>query len=620
MATDQPSDRIFRLDIPCKNVFLRALFSVARPPLERIVGLNRLEDIYSEISQMTDDRGFIEKVLSQLNITWEVPPEHLERIPREHAAIVVANHPFGGIEGLILASVLRSVRPDVKFLANYLLSAIPDMRDLFFFVDPFGGKGAAARNVQPLVEAMRHVKGGGMLGVFPSGEVSHLHLRRREISDPPWSETVARVVRRTHAPVLPVYIRGANSLIFHLLGLIHPRLRTAMLAREMLKKRNSRVSLRVGNLVRFDKLDALGNDADIMSYLRLRTYILGNHGEMPGSRKRWFLLPAALPRIEPPNDDPIVEPVEPELLAAEVARLPADQLMVEQGPLQVYLARASQIPHLLREIGRLREITFREVGEGTGNAIDIDRFDEYYLHLFLWNREKNELVGAYRLGLVDKILRRHGKQGLYTSTLFEFNTKLLQCICPALELGRSFVRAEYQRNYAPLMLLWRGIGAFVVANPQHKILFGPVSINDRYNPASRQLIAAFLRQNNDLPHLAKLVKARNPLRVRRVRGWNHKAPNTGINDIGDIAALVSDIESDEKGIPILLKQYLKLSGNLLGFNIDPSFGDVLDGLILVDLTHTDPSILSRYLGKEGSESFLAYHADRRTLPAGAGAP
>jgi len=613
-------DRIFRLDLPTKNIFLRALLRVTRTPLERLLSLRELEEIYSEVAQMTDDRGFAEKVLSQLNITWEVPPRHLDRIPRQQPAIVVANHPFGGIEGLILAAVLRSVRLDVKFLANYLLAAIPDMRDLFFFVDPFGGKGAVARNIQPVIEAVRWVKNGGMLGVFPSGEVSHLHLRRREITDPPWSETVARVVRRTHAPVLPVYIRGANSLAFHLLGLVHPRLRTAMLAREMLKKCNSRVSLRVGNPVPFDKLRALESDADIMSYLRLRTYILGNHGDAPGERKRHFLLPAPPPRIEPPADEPVVPPVAPELLAAEVARLPADRMMAEQGPLRAYLARAPQIPNVLREIGRLREVSFREVGEGTGNAIDLDRFDSYYLHLFLWNGEKKEVVGAYRLGLVDRILHRYGKQGLYTSTLFEFNTKLLRRICPALELGRSFVRPEYQRSYSPLMLLWKGIGAFVVARPQYKILFGPVSINDRYNPASRQLIAAFLRQNNDLPHLSRLVRARNPLRVRRVRGWNHKAPNIGIKEIEDIAALVSDIEPDEKGIPILLKQYLKLSGNLLGFNIDPSFGDVLDGLILVDLTHTDPRILRRYLGKEGSESFLAYHAGRERSAAGAGAP
>jgi len=255
------------------------------------------------------------------------------------------------------------------------------------------------------------------------------------------------------------------------------------------------------------------------------------------------------------------------------------------------------------------------VHEGTGKPIDLDRFDAHYLHLFIWNDRKNEVVGAYRIGQTDYILRYFGQYGLYTSTLFTYKRSLLDQISPALELGRSFVRPEYQRSYSSLLLLWKGISAFVVRNPRYKNLFGPVSINNEYHTISQQLMAASLKLNNDLPDLGKLVKAKRPFPIKPIKGCDLNINNL-IQDINELSELIADIETENKGIPILLRQYLKLGGKILGFNRDHHFGNVLDGLILVDLTMTRPDLLERYMGRPGAETFLNYH--NQDMPSASG--
>lgn len=304
--------------------------------------------------------------------------------------------------------------------------------------------------------------------------------------------------------------------------------------------------------------------------------------------------------------DPIAPARDPELVLDEVLGLPKDHLLLEHGEYQVYCARAARIPQILYEIGRLREMTFRGVAEGTGKALDLDRFDESYHHLFMWSTKKSELVGAYRLGATDEILPTSGVEGLYTSTLFQYQAQVLEQVGPALELGRSFIREEYQKSYSPLLLLWRGIGAFVTKYPRYQVLFGPVSINAEYQSFSRQLIMQFLQANNSLPKLAELIKPKNPPQVRPDTSVDLKECSTVVRDIDEVSDLVAEVESDQKGIPILLKQYLKLSGKMLGFNIDPDFGDVLDGLILVDLRQTDYKLVERFASPEGAKIITAY--------------
>ena len=303
---------------------------------------------------------------------------------------------------------------------------------------------------------------------------------------------------------------------------------------------------------------------------------------------------------------------DPSLVAEEVKRLPPEQCLLESGNYAVMHAKADQIPNLLYEIGRLREITFRHVGEGTGREVDLDRFDLYYTHLFLWNKEKQEVVGGYRLGQVDLILGRFGKKGLYTSSLFEYKEGFLCRMDAGIELGRSFVRVSYQKLYSPLLLLWKGIGHFIARNPQYHILFGPVTISNSYGALSRQIMISFLTINHFAPDLARFIRPRASLRTLSVKKRDLRLASGLPSDIEELSALISDIEADRKGVPVLLRQYVKLGGKLMAFTVDSSFGNGLDGLLLVDLRKGDRKILERYLGEDASAAFLNFHEGQPT--------
>ncbi len=559
--------------------------------VEQAFALSRLDRMYQALPQTADSDAFLQQVLDRFNIRVQCSDESLQRIPASGPLVVVANHPFGALEGVILAQQLRRIRSDVKILANHLLDRIPELRELFIRVDPFGGTGATGRNLRPLKQALGHLQQGGLLVIFPAGEVSHLKIGSGT-TDPQWNNTVARLVRRTAAPVLPAYFPGSNSLVFQLAGLLHPRLRTALLPRELLNKRNRTISLHVGAPIPFARLKSLDDDA-MTAQLRLRCYALAAHA----------------PRPPQPTHHRTLEDIAPaaalSLLCAEVEALPADQQLEQSGDFQVWYARAGQIPWLLQEIGRLREITFRAAGEGTGRRRDIDLYDAYYLHLFIWDRTNRQLVGAYRLGLADEIVRHYGVKGLYTHSLFRYRRQLVQQLEPAIELGRSFVRPEYQRSYSPLLLLWKGIGQFVARHPHYRTLFGPVSISGDYASSSQQLLVHFLRTNNYLPELARHVRPRHPFRSTLRPAWLPRG--TTPDDLEQLSELVSAMEQDQKGVPVLLRQYLKLGGHILGFNVDEAFNNTLDGLIMVDLRQTDTKVLAKYMGRAQAEQFRAVH-------------
>jgi putative hemolysin len=359
----------------------------------------------------------------------------------------------------------------------------------------------------------------------------------------------------------------------------------------------------VGKAIPWQVLKRYETDAELIEYLRLRTHFLKNRGV---DKNRYRLRLVSL-KTDPMQLQPIMAPVAAVALRADLAGLPQGQQLISSGDFAVYMARASQIPNILNEIGRLREITFRDAREGTGKTVDLDRFDAYYLHLFLWNHASGELVGAYRLGLSDVIMRVYGVQGLYTNQLFRYKPALLEQLNRSIEFGRSFIRLEYQKKFNSLMLLWKGIGAFIAHNPQYNILFGPVSISKDYHTVSRNLIVRFLQAKRFDTTLARFVFPRKPFRTREFQGGTRRLLHTAVNDLDDISLLISEIERDGKGIPVLLRQYLKLNGSLISFNLDREFSDVVDGLLMVDLTKTDPRLLKRFMGEEGVKRFTAVH-------------
>ncbi len=584
--------------------------ALAEPPLlpgfaGKFIPMGQARELYQRVS--TAPPGFwLQALLAEMKVKLEVQPADLERVPVKGPLVAVANHPFGVLDGAALAVLLSRVRPDVKILTNSLLEGIPQLHSHCIFVDPFHTPSSLDKNVKPLKEAMEWVRGGGALAVFPAGEVSAWNVREGQVTDPIWSTLAARLVRRTGANALPVFFCGRNSGTFQLLGLINPRLRTLFLLGEFLQQREKNVQIRIGKAIPAELIASLDNDEEATEYLRLRTYLLSYRGKKPISIPT--KVRAALPRKP---QEPIAAEVPSRFVIADIAALPAERLLIENAEFAIYAARASELPHALDELGRLREITFRAAGEGTGRSADIDQFDSYYWHLLLWNKEKQELAGAYRAGETDAIIRAHGIKGLYTNTVFKYDARLFLKIGSALELGRSFVRPEYQRQYAPLLLLWKGIARFVAAHPEAPVLFGAVSISNEYNSLSREMIVRYFEQRQDQDEegreFADLIQARTPFRTPKLRRWDCGALCSLLRDLEELAEPISDVEEDGKGLPILLKQYAKVGGKLVGFNLDRKFSDVVDGLVIVDLRQTDPSVLERYMGKDGHESFRRFH-------------
>ena len=587
--------------------FVRRSLAVILPAVETLLHLDRVNRCYAAYHETLDackgPQEIFQSALTSLGVGYDLSPDDLRNIPKRGPLVVVANHPFGGLEGVILGAVLLKARSDLRILANYLLKRVDGIGDAIIPVDPFDAPGSMKGNLRGLKTALAWLKSGGVLATFPAGEVASFRWNKGRVADPAWSPHVAAFARRTRAAVLPVFFPGRNSLLFQLLGLLHPRLRTALLPRELTNKAGRRVRVFVGKAIPWEVLKRHDTDAELTDYLRLRTHFLKNRG-VDKNRHRLRLMSLKADAMQP---QPIMAPVASAELRADLAGLPQAQQLISSGDLAVYMAQASQIPNILNEIGRLREITFRDACEGTGKPVDLDRFDAYYLHLFLWNHASGELVGAYRLGLADAILRVHGVQGLYTNQLFRYKPALLEQLTRSIEFGRSFIRPEYQKKFNSLMLLWKGIGAFIALNPQYNILFGPVSISKDYHTVSRNLIVRFLQAKRFDTTLARFVSPRKPFRAREFQGGTRRLLHTAVNDLDDISLLISEIERDGKGIPVLLRQYLKLNGNLVSFNLDREFSDVVDGLLMVDLRKTDPRLLKRFMGEEGVKRFTAVH-------------
>ncbi|MCX4029121.1 lysophospholipid acyltransferase family protein [Endozoicomonas sp. SM1973] len=566
--------------------------------LERLSGLRYLDTLYQRRHQQlhsADPVAFAGYTLDALGVDYSVVEGQIESIPCEGAGIVVANHPFGAIEGVILAHLLLRYRPDVKIMANHWLQQIPELAEAFIGVDVFATADSQRRNRKGLKAALDWVRQGGLLMIFPAGEVSTFNVRERQVVDRPWNRLVATIMRRTQAPVTPIYISGKNSWLFHAAGMINANLRTGLLVREMINKKNRTIELHIGQQIPFKEVTALDSDQALTEYLRMNTYLLAHtHARASQIDKQ----PAHSPQ-------PIAQPQARAALAQNVAALPDSCLLIDNGEFTVYCASADQLPTVLPEIGRLRELTFRAVGEGTGESADLDEYDQYYLHLFIWYPEQQAIVGAYRLGRLDQLREKQGLAGLYTRSLFKYDQRFLDKLGQALEVGRSFVCAEYQKSLAPLFLLWKGIATYVAHNPQYKTLFGPVSISSDYQEFSRHLMARCLSAFHKHEVMAGFVKPTNPLPKYKSNCWQ-PALLKGLADIQQLSKLINRIEGD-KGIPVLLRQYLKLNGQLVCFNVDKDFNDALDGLIIVDLLAVPEKTLQRYMGKTGIRQFYDYH-------------
>lgn len=637
LLPEQPFQIPAAANSPLTNVLLSAL----RRPLSKMLRLDTLNSMYARVHEpwpgplgetagadlpgggaecaapeesptfasappaadpLSHARDFLTRALAELRVSADIPEANLDNAPTSGPLLVVSNHPFGVVEGLLLARLLLAIRPDVKILANHLLSAIPEMRPLLIEIDAFGGRDSTLRNMAGLRAALAWLKKGGVIVAFPAGEVSSLAIKKRMVADPPWRRGVARLARKAAVPVLPVFFEGRNGALFQAAGLVHPRLRTLLLPRENLGQCGHTLRLSMGAVIAPEKLAAFATDEEASAYMRFRCHLLRSH-----ERKE----PARLLRRKGKRPDMALAAQKPqEQRLAEIARLRPEQVLVTGAPFMVFEARASEIPGIMHEVARLRESTFRSVGEGTGRPLDTDAYDASYRHLILWNTQDNELAGAYRFAGTDEILAESGPAGLYTASQFRIKPDFWKRLDPALELGRSFIRPRYQKSYQPLLLLWKGLAEYVSRNPRYRVLFGCVSISGDYSPLARELMMRFLRRHSFDPGLARLVKPIRPARERSLPRLDLRLPEEAFRDPGDLNDLVAEVEGG-RGVPVLLRQYLKLGGRIAAFNVDPDFGDCLDGLICVDLALTDERTLARFMGAENARSFQLRHTAAR---------
>ncbi|MBL1405590.1 MAG: hemolysin [Hyphomicrobiales bacterium] len=530
---------------------------------------------------------FLEHTLKCFGVDIQVLNEHhLKEIPKTGPVIFFANHPFGGLEGVGMTKMLLECRPDTKVLTNEMLTRIPELSDLFIGVDVLS-KNAARANAKGIRAVCKHLANDGAVLIYPAGMVSAINKSNWKIEDREWNSLVGKLAIKYQATCIPFFVEGRNSKLFYTAGLIHKRLRTMLLPRELGNKNGTSLVLRAGHAINPKEFKELENDTAVTHYLRLTCDLLS---------KEEF--------SDEPNElkyEPIERPDNRIQNLNDLKKLD-DCILTKSGDFTVYCASYERLGSLMNEIAYAREETFRAVGEGTGKELDRDHFDPYYLHLFLWDNKKQRLAGGYRLGRADEIIAKHGVKALYSRSLYHYDKSYLTKLGKSLELGRSFIQPEYQKLPLTLDLLWRGIGHYVAQNPEYPTLFGCVSISKEHTLTARAFLSDSLMEGfrAEQKYLADV----RPLEPLKIKGkiWKTEAL-AALSKVSIINKLLGRCDPG-KSIPILLRQYIAMNGRFVGFTVNKGFNDSLDGLIICDLRKSPQRYLRRYLGKEGAANFL----------------
>jgi len=556
-----------------------------------LMEIMKINDVNKLFAQAQPKQGpeFVDAILEGIGVKIEFDEKELKNIPANGSFIAIANHPYGGIEGMVLLKILCMVRPEAKLMANFILKKIPNLSDYFIAVNPFENIEHSS-SISGLKSTMELLANGTPIGIFPAGEVSSYKIETQQVTDRMWHPVVGKLIARAKVPVVPIYFHGNNGLLFNLLSLIHPALRTAKLPSELFNKQGHSIKLRIGKPINVEEFPELNNPAKLLGFLRAKTYALGTGLE----EDKKIFNPRNLFKIKK-RAAAVVSEIPSAVLEKEVEPLREDYLVWSEKNYDVFITPTSAIPNIIREIGRLREITFREVGEGTNKSIDLDEYDIYYHHLFIWDNDAKMIVGAYRIGLGDDIFYSMGKRGFYITNLFKVKSQFTPVLKRSLELGRSWIRQEYQQKPLPLFLLWKGILKYLIDNPRYRYLIGPVSISNSFSNFSKSLIVDYITRNHFDHEMAQYVRPRKKFKVD-YSSIDAELLIAGENSLKGLDSLISEVEVRNMKIPVLLRQYIALNAKIICFNIDPKFADCLDGFLVLDLEKVPQDILDK-LGK-----------------------
>src|ERR1700749_1670594 len=556
--------------------------------LMEVMKINQVNELFAQ-AQPKQGPDFVDSILAGCGIDIDFDERELKNLPANGSFIAIANHPYGGIEGMVLLKILCMARPDAKLMANFLLKKIPNLSDYFIAVNPFENVEHSS-SISGLKNTLELLANGTPIGIFPAGEVSTFKIDKKEVTDRMWHPVVGKIIAKAKVPVVPIYFHGNNGLLFNLLSLIHPALRTAKLPSELFNKQGHTIRLRIGKPINVADIPDHNNSQKLLNYLRARTYALGTGLE----EEKKIFNPRNLFKIKKQAEE--IAPETPaSVLEKEIEPLREDYRVWVEKNYEVFIVPTSDIPHVIREIGRLREVTFREVGEGTNKGVDLDEYDIYYHHLFIWDTEAKLVVGAYRIGLGDEIFYSLGKKGFYVAELFKIKGQFTPVLKKSLELGRSFIRKEYQQKPLPLFLLWKGILKYLIDNPRYRYLIGPVSISNSFSKFSKSLIVDYINRNHFDHGMAQYIKPRKKFKVD-FSSIDADLLLQGEDSFKNIDNLISEVETRTMKVPVLLRQYIALNAKIICFNIDPKFADCLDGFLVLDLKKVPQDILEK-LGK-----------------------
>lgn len=559
-------------------------------PIDRLLGIARMNKLYQQHNmQGLSKEDFADKLIEMLELDIQGIGTLQQKIPKTGPVVIASNHPFGGIEGVILARVIGQVRPDLQVLANKGLGIFRELRDYFIFTNPLSEKDP--QNGPSLRRCIKHVSNDGALLIFPAGRVSYYQADKKAISEHRWNKIVGRLVTTERCQFVPVFVNGTNSKWFYRLGRLYYRLRMLMLARELLNKTGNTIHLNAGNPVKANLIK--GTDYQQKAdFCRLLAYTQDNEW-----RYKW-------PADKVLKQKPLLAPVEKQLIKQEIEALPASQLLVESADYKVFFGYQAQLPNVVTEIARLRELVFRQHNEGSGEAIDTDGFDATYTHLFIIDKH-NTIMGAYRMGRTDVLIEQSGLDGLYLSRMFDFGPEFVNRRGPSLEMGRSFLIPQFQGSFQGLLLLWRGICAFIKQFPQYRTLYGTVSISKLYDPRSVKLIEEILIKQGNGKHVKPATGFGFDLHPEFAAFAKHQSLHTSLAT--NLSALLATIEEDSKDVPVLAKQYLKMGAQYHALGIDTNFNDTPGLLLSVHMPSAPAKQLKLYMGPDFTD-YVDYQA------------
>ncbi|MDG1810880.1 MAG: lysophospholipid acyltransferase family protein [Polaribacter sp.] len=543
--------------------------------LMKLLSISKINKIYNS-HKHKEDLAFLNGILGEFKIEFEIPEEDLKRIPKEGPFITVSNHPLGGIDGVLLLKLLLQERPDYKIIANFLLHRIEPLKPFVMPVNPFENHKEAKSSVAGIKSALQHIRNGYPLGIFPAGEVS-TYRDGKLMVDKPWEEGAVKLIKKAQVPVIPIYFHAKNSRMFYVLSKISDTFRTAKLPSELLSQKHRVIKVRIGKPISVKDQDTYKDISSFSEFIRKKTYMLANPFEKKAPK---ILSPQNLKIPKPPKE--IISQKNVKHFIKEVEKLREnDKRLLESKNYEVFFASAKEIPNLLQEIGRLREVTFRDVGEGTNKPIDLDKFDNYYHHLILWDREAKRLVGAYRTGLGKEIYKKYGIAGFYIQTLFRFEPELHSMLEKTIEMGRAFIVKEYQQKPMPLFLLWKGIVNVTLRHPEYKYLMGGVSISNQFSEFSKSLMIEFMKSHYYDPYIAQYIFPKKEFKVKLKDDDKDFVFDATKADMQKFDKIIDEIEPGALRIPVLIKKYVKQNARLVAFNVDPKFNNAVDGLMYI---------------------------------------